>query len=271
MRIAGRHEVSPRLLFLDPCLFRNTTQRLARQTNSTSRLESDWLMLLLFCCCIALLCLCERSYATIGGGSSNVASNMYVLQVTAKCCCCCCLRCVHVMPVLPRGVCACLRSWSFFVGCCVTVLVVGSTTHRAAAALCLTAWSSRRYATVSGGRYNTAAGQDSLVLGSFGNASHDSSAVLAFRAGTDHCQSMGNGTVNMCVDNGFFVDGALVNATAIQQQFQERALDASNVVAGVLAVVGGGQSNSAAGNFSVVAGGDNNCLLYTSPSPRDRG
>ena len=57
---------------------------------------------------------------------------------------------------------------------------------------------------------NVAAGNLSVVIGSYGEALHESSAVLAFNASGDtRCASQGTGTVNICASGGLYLNGVL--------------------------------------------------------------
>ena len=79
---------------------------------------------------------------------------------------------------------------------------------------------------VGGGRYNTAAGQDSIVLGSRAHAVHANSAVISVVESTGYaCNSTGVGTVNVCTDGGFFINGALLNASNFQERLNAAASD----------------------------------------------
>ena len=65
-----------------------------------------------------------------------------------------------------------------------------------------------RYATIGGGTSNFAAGNLSVVIGSYGKALHESSAVLAFNVSADTpCTSQGDGTISICASGGLYVNG----------------------------------------------------------------
>jgi NADH:ubiquinone oxidoreductase subunit F (NADH-binding) len=71
-------------------------------------------------------------------------------------------------------------------------------------------------AAITGGRWNTVSGADSVAIGSYGTAEDSNAAVLSFNTNTAgctsnscsaRCTSQGEGTVNICADNGLFVNG----------------------------------------------------------------
>ena len=62
-----------------------------------------------------------------------------------------------------------------------------------------------KYSFVGGGELNTASGHSSTALGANASASHDRAAVLGFSGGA--CESMCDGSVNICVDGGLFLNG----------------------------------------------------------------
>ena len=70
------------------------------------------------------------------------------------------------------------------------------------------------YAAVLGGEGNTVSGYASVALGSSGSAEDDYAAVVSFDNSGATCESQGVGTVNICTNNGLFVNGDLVGSSA---------------------------------------------------------
>ena len=83
---------------------------------------------------------------------------------------------------------------------------------------------------VAGGSFNTATGAHSMCLGSKTSVSHDFSAAMGFAASAT-CSSISAGSVNVCVDNGMFINGdnVVVNSTLQQSVDRINALETDSV------------------------------------------
>jgi len=119
------------------------------------------------------------------------------------------------------------------------------------------------YATIGGGTSNFAAGDLSVVMGSYGEALHESSAVLAFNAsGATPCRSQGNGTVNICASGGLYINGvAFTDATSSSSNNGGQPHDGNDPIGSVVA--SGHASCAATANYSAVLGGQNNTASGT--------
>ncbi len=88
--------------------------------------------------------------------------------------------------------------------------------------LCVCVLSS--YATVAGGASNTASGQHSVVLGSYGLASHATAGVLAFQGNTAAvCASQAAGTLTVCAPAGMTLNGKDVLVAPDIEALDDRA------------------------------------------------
>ena len=104
--------------------------------------------------------------------------------------------------------------------------------------------------------------RSSFAAGHFANADDDYSAVFSFRDSTEHCESMGSGSVNVCVDSGFYVNGVEISSSSNNDAGDsvESTLDSSNSMSSPYAFIGGGYGNtvSAAAAYAAVTSGYNN-------------
>ena len=75
-------------------------------------------------------------------------------------------------------------------------------------------------AVVAGGSSNTAIGNNSFVVGRLAVAADNGAAVFGFQSedgNRSKCTSQGHGTVHLCVDNGVFVNGVLLNMSVFSE------------------------------------------------------
>jgi hypothetical protein len=116
-----------------------------------------------------------------------------------------------------------------------------------------------RYATVGGGRNNTASGSNSTISGGLSNmASNSNSTVGGGNSSTASgaASTVAGGWSNTASGNYSTVGGGYINAASVDSSTVAGGY--SNTASGLSSAVGGGITNWASSQYSTVSGGESN-------------